>query len=774
MKSILMVGALYLMVTLLLPMSARAASWTQNTGGAYDWNVNATPPWDTGSYPNGADAIAYLTNILTGAQTVNLNQVTTLGTLVVGEPGNFGKSFTIAGNGGTINFQVSSGSALLAQNGGFGVNPTCHTIAAPIVLNNNLIVSNGVPTAGANQELLLSGNISENGGSKSVTYATASWSGFIVNGSNTYSGGTVLALGGDVPQVTVSNANALGSGSVTSASGKAGRLNFNLSAPATFSQNMQLAAGNGWTLYNTSANAVTLNGALSGGSGWGFQFSGASGNGGYVLGGNNSSPGSALWPDNTTVTILTSAAINGWTRVDLTESNGKTGKVYLADGVATIQTFNHHKFANLSTSTPVYLGMSQTGAASISGTVDMTGVNSATDTAVSDFYLDTPAGATLTLSGIIKSSSTYTTNRLVKIGAGTVTLGGNNTYSGPALISNGTLQVGAGGTSGTLGAGIVTNNGALVFNRSDTSYVVSNSIAGTGSLTQVGTGRTTLFTNNTYSGGTTLSNGALSISADSNLGVASGALAFGGGTLETTNSFALSVTRAISLYAGGGTFNVDALSTLTNGIAMSGAGALTKSGSGTLVLSGANLYSGGTTNSGGTISISADNNLGNTSGALVFGGGALETTNSFALSVTRAINLNAGGGMFNVDALSTLANGIAMAGVGGLTKSGAGTLVLSGANPYTGTTTINAGILQANVADGVGTGALGNGGNSTFTGGTLQYTGISAGSDYSGRLSNSTSAITLDTAGQNVAFTNTIAGSNTGGLTKNGGYNLVE
>src|SRR5262249_17860186 len=54
--------------------------------------------------------------------------------------------------------------------------------------------------------------------------------------------------------------------------------------------------------------------------------------------------------------------------------------------------------------------------------------------------------------------------------AGTLTLTGNNSYSGITTVNGGTLQIGSGGTSGTLGNGgnvVMANNSILVFNRSD-------------------------------------------------------------------------------------------------------------------------------------------------------------------------------------------------------------------------------------------------------------------------------------------------------------------
>ena len=99
------------------------------------------------------------------------------------------------------------------------------------------------------------------------------------------------------------------------------------------------------------------------------------------------------------------------------------------------------------------------------------------------------------------------TGNLTKLAAGVVTLTGTNTYAGTTTISGGTLEVGNGGTTGTLGAGNVTVTGGtqpLRINRSDT-VTLGQAISGTGGLTQAGTGTTILTGANTYSGATTVS-----------------------------------------------------------------------------------------------------------------------------------------------------------------------------------------------------------------------------------------------------------------------------
>ncbi len=98
---------------------------------------------------------------------------------------------------------------------------------------------------------------------------------------------------------------------------------------------------------------------------------------------------------------------------------------------------------------------------------------------------------------------------LTKAGAGTLTLTGANAYTGGTTISAGTLQVGNGGTSGSVSGNIV-NNATLAFNRSDALTYAGN-ISGSGSLTKAGTGTLTLTGTNTYTGGTAVNGGVLAI-----------------------------------------------------------------------------------------------------------------------------------------------------------------------------------------------------------------------------------------------------------------------
>ena len=155
----------------------------------------------------------------------------------------------------------------------------------------------------------------------------------------------------------------------------------------------------------------------------------------------------------------------------------------------------------------------------------------------------------------VVTDSSYTPNQgsLWQTGSGTVTLTGNNNYPGGTTINAGTLQVGNGGTTGSIGSGPVQNSGTLIFNRSGSLTV--GPISGVGAVVQQGTGVTTVtnnnsvcmgftcWTGNVFSGNTTISNGTLVLSGNlgGNVTLAGGNLAPGGlgsvGTLTNAGAF---------------------------------------------------------------------------------------------------------------------------------------------------------------------------------------------------------------------------------------------
>ncbi len=137
-----------------------------------------------------------------------------------------------------------------------------------------------------------------------------------------------------------------------------------------------------------------------------------------------------------------------------------------------------------------------------------------------------------------------------------------------------------------------------------------------------------------------------------------------------------------------------------SGFGTGGSWGIVKNGAGTLTLSGANSYTGGTTVNAGTLSVSADDNLGGSAGALHLNGGALEVTGTTFGSTSRAVSIGSSGGAFKIsDASHAFEITQSLTGSGGLTKDGGGTLVVSGANTYSGTTSVDAGTLRANALD---------------------------------------------------------------------------
>jgi autotransporter-associated beta strand protein len=184
-----------------------------------------------------------------------------------------------------------------------------------------------------------------------------------------------------------------------------------------------------------------------------------------------------------------------------------------------------------------------------------------------------------------------------------------------------------------------------------------------------------------------------------------------------------------------------------------GVGSMTKTGAGILSLTAVNYYSGGTFLNAGVLNINNSAALG--SGAVVVDGGTLQTASTITFS--NAISIN-GGKSLTVDTLgnNSILSGI-ISGGGTLVNASTGTLILTGANTYTGGTVLNSGVLNIN-ADG----ALGLGGV-TFNGGTLQI-----GSDVamSRSLTLNAGGGIIDTQGANLSLSGIIDGA--GALTKIG------
>ncbi|MEO7933581.1 MAG: autotransporter-associated beta strand repeat-containing protein [Chthoniobacterales bacterium] len=747
-----------------------AQTWTSNTSGNLVIN---------GSVANGG----YLLT-LAGAGLTTINGI-------ISGSGGLTKSSTGVGtlqlNGANTyagNTSLGSGLTQIGNNSALGTGiltfasstTKIEAIGGPRTLANNYVFGSTLNVQGANDITLngsgsftatrkiyingtgiftLNGAISGTG--TLTKYGTGT---LALAGANTHTGGVSLAAG----TLIAANSGVFGAGAISLGSGTlqtagnaltlantvslGGNTIFAGSQNITFSGNATLTGSR--TLTNNSTGTVTYNGAISGGAyyfykkGTGtFAFGGTAANtftgltniydGGLLLGktaGVNAVAGALRIGDGV------GAVGSAWTQLNASNQIIDTSALTMyGDGELRLLS-NNETIGSLTT-----YGGSITGSGTLglggnvtftsSGTTPATiAANLALNAARTFSIADNPNVAIdMSVSGVISDGAS--SSAITKTGSGTIDLTGANTFSGGLNVNAGVLQAGANTALGTtavnLGDTTGTATAGLLFDTSS-GLAISNAItARTGS---------------------------------------SGTLTLGGLNTSGVNIFAGAITlaRSISLTAAAGG-EVD-----LNG-AISGAGGITKIGAGIVKLNSANTHSGATVINAGTLLLGASNALG--AGAVTVTAGTLDLGSNHSATVG-AITLTSGSLLGT--GTSTLTSGAAMsvssgtislnlAGTGGLTKSTTGDVVVSGANIFTGTSSITAGSFTAGAANAFSASSA----VTVSTGATLALQNFNNTiASLAGAGSVTLGSATLTTGGNNTSTTFTGVLSGSGGLTKTG------
>jgi autotransporter-associated beta strand protein len=431
--------------------------------------------------------------------------------------------------------------------------------------------------------------------------------------------------------------------------------------------------------------------------------------------------------------------------------------------------------------------------------------------------------STWTLTGATAAVTPWTINQ------GTLAIssdGGLGAASGALTFTGGTLETTATfSLTHAINLGVA---GGTISTDAGTTLTATGTITGaSGALTKTGAGTLLLSGNNTYGGGTTISAGTLQLGVDSvfnvvgqpssgivSSAIGKGTLTFDGGTLQSLPLSERAIANAIQITANGGTIDsgsgffritgdiTDAPGSIGGRLTFE---SIAGAGLREVALSGNDTYSGITYIDSGTVIANSTTAL-SLNSAFEVNTGATLTLSSFSNSIASLADGNAGGGVVqNASASGTATltitgasgattsfSGVLRDGTGGeggaggpvlaIVKDGPGTQILAGINHYTGTTTVNGGVLEVDgsiapsslttVNAGATLTGSGTVGNTAITGGTLAP-GSAGGSIFGpltvqGTLSlTAASTYMIQVSPANAGRTNVTGGATLGGATVN-------
>jgi autotransporter-associated beta strand protein len=660
------------------------------------------------------------------------------------------------GNGAGSVYQVNTGAGTLTLGGTVTVSSTANAVGSVISGNVALGASRTFAVSDSPAAVDLDLTAAVTGTATASFTKTGAGVLAISSTANSWGGGTVVSAG----ELRSGASNVIpDAGTVTLNGSGSSILNLN-----GFSDTIGIltlggtgnAAGSVYQV-NTGAGTLTLGGTLSVTSTANAVGSTISGN--LDLGGNRTisvadSPASA----DLTVSALVSGAFTltktGSGALLLSNaSNSYTGATTISGGIMSIAADGALGTAPV-TPTAGHLTLNGGG---LNTSANLTlATNRGVTLGASGGALLPNLGTTLTINSAIDGVGGLTLNGtggdLVLSGAGSNTYAGVTTVTAGALTlskSGGALAIANPAVGSKVTANILVNGGSLIWGGND--QIGDNSFINVTSGTVNFNNRNETLFNLANSGGS-INYGTGDITIEDPTWSA------GSNTVSGNTTFGF-------LDISGGTNNV-------TGTSGGGAGQLTI---GTGTTSGPLTFSG--SNNTPTLNLNSDDT---TAGRLRFrAGSSIElqftgTGTSTGLIASTGVGANAGEvdlngstRTFNIgDAAGSAVDmtiSAKIVGTGaGITKTGAGTLSLSGNNTYDGGTNLNAGVVQVNSA-----GALGSTGTISFGGGTLQYTAANT-TDYSARFSTAASqAISIDTNGQNVTFASNLTSSG-GNLAKTG------